>query len=555
MLDLRKALISILLGLVAFAGSFLTLVFSVPPFSISINWFDSLPLLAAMAFGGRYGLLATTVGLGAFYPFFIWGNNGWACLVTCILLIGWPTTVGWLRRVRERKPAFWNNHALIYLASVMLFCLFTWLFFPLAFYLNPPFWNPSAELSMDQAVLNSIVIKGFVVFLAIIFFVDLVLKLPVLRSVLGLAPRKESRYNGRTFVAIFAGSLLVWLVFITFNRTLLLEGQNPDFLQITDPHEIIALLVILFADVFIASALILYLESRIRAEDFITVNQERLALAVKSASIGIWDWDVTEDRLVWDDSMYVLYGVDKASFSSAYDAWIRTLHPEDRGMAEEASKAALRGERDYDPVFRILRASGEVRTIEADALTIRDKQGKAIRQIGVNVDITERKKAEEELNRSLREKEILLRELYHRTKNTMQVVRSMVLTSFGVTGNKIAVDFAIEAKELLLDSAIPLGLILNELLTNSLKYAFPGDRVGRISIAFAISAPGILRLTYRDDGIGFPEGFDFRTHGTLGFNLFHGIVEQQMMGSVEFRSGNGASCTLEFPEGLYSERV
>ncbi len=332
---------------------------------------------------------------------------------------------------------------------------------------------------------------------------------------------------------------------------------------------------------------------------------------MKSASIGIWDWDVTEDRLVWDDSMYVLYGVDKASFSGAYDAWIRTLHPEDRGMAEEASKAALRGERDYDPVFRILRASGEVRTIKADALTIRDKQGKAIRQIGVNVDITERKKAEEELNRSLREKEILLRELYHRTKNTMQVVRSMVLlqaekypdvpevkdlaittetriqaislvhqmlyqsqdlsrieigeyirglsgmvlTSFGVTGNKIAVDFAIEAKELLLDSAIPLGLILNELLTNSLKYAFPGDRVGRISIAFAISAPGILRLTYRDDGIGFPEGFDFRTHGTLGFNLVHGIVEQQMMGSVEFRSGNGASCTLEFPEGLYSERV
>ncbi|MFZ4388355.1 MAG: sensor histidine kinase, partial [Chthoniobacterales bacterium] len=289
----------------------------------------------------------------------------------------------------------------------------------------------------------------------------------------------------------------------------------------------------------------------------------------------------------------------------------QTLHPEDRVMAEESSKASLRGERDYDSQFRILRANGEVRTIKADALTIRDQQGKAIRQIGVNIDITERKKAEEELLRSLREKETLLRELYHRTKNTMQVVRGMVLlhaekypgvpevkelaastetrieaislvhqmlyqsqdlsridigeyirglagmvlASFGSTGGRIAMDFDIAAKALLLDSAIPLGLVLNELLTNSLKYAFPGDRAGTVSIALAASTPGKLRLTYRDDGIGLPESFDFRSQGSLGLSLVHGIGEQQMMGSVEFRGRPGVCCTFDFPEGLYGERV
>ncbi len=116
-------------------------------------------------------------------------------------------------------------------------------------------------------------------------------------------------------------------------------------------------------------------------------------------------------------------------------------------------------------------------------------------------------------------------------------------------------DFNIEVKDLILDSAIPLGLILNELLTNSLKFAFPGDRAGTVSIALAASAPGKLRLTYRDDGIGLPESFDFRSQGSLGLNLVHGIGEQQMMGSVEFQGGAGVSCTLEFPEGLYDERV
>jgi two-component sensor histidine kinase len=86
--------------------------------------------------------------------------------------------------------------------------------------------------------------------------------------------------------------------------------------------------------------------------------------------------------------------------------------------------------------------------------------------------------------------------------------------------------------------------------------AFAGiGRIGRLRRPVRAETAAKLRLTYRDDGIGLPESFDFRSQGSLGLSLVHGIGEQQMMGSVKFTSGVGVSCTFEFPEGLYDERV
>ena len=82
-------------------------------------------------------------------------------------------------------------------------------------------------------------------------------------------------------------------------------------------------------------------EARLRA------SEDRLQLAVEAAELGIWDWDVEQDRLVWDDSMYRLYGVRKEEFSGAYDAWCRCLVPEDIARATADVQAALRGDREY----------------------------------------------------------------------------------------------------------------------------------------------------------------------------------------------------------------
>ena len=136
-------------------------------------------------------------------------------------------------------------------------------------------------------------------------------------------------------------------------------------------------------------------EKRKSGEIALRVNEERLKLATSAGNIGIWDWDTVRNILTWDESMYSLYGIRKEDFGGAYDAWIRTLHPDDRQYTDGEIQAALRGEREYAPEFRIIHPDGTVRNIKAASKTYYDPQGNPLRMVGTNIDITERKQAEE----------------------------------------------------------------------------------------------------------------------------------------------------------------
>ena len=219
--------------------------------------------------------------------------------------------------------------------------------------------------------------------------------------------------------------------------------------------------------------------------------------------------------------------------------------------------------------------------------------------------------SEKNLKHSLNEKETLLRELYHRTKNTLQIVlgiltlqssnysgnaeiekfikdadnrihaialvhqmlyksqdlsrisireyfqelTALMLKSYEDAGNGISLEVSVDELHFLIDSAIPCGMILNELLSNSLKYAFPGNRTGKIFISLTEGHEGKFRLCYSDNGVGVPPGFDFRTQETLGLKLIFGIGEQQLQGTVSFENRNGISCIIEFPPTSYQARV
>jgi len=132
-------------------------------------------------------------------------------------------------------------------------------------------------------------------------------------------------------------------------------------------------------------------------EQALAKSEQRLKLAAASGHLGIWDRDIESGIQIWDDRMYEIYGVTKNSFPATFEAWGKRLHQDDRERVMKESQAAVRGEKDYDTEFRILHPDGSVKYIKASGLVIRDTEGKAIRIIGINWDITEQKNLEEKL--------------------------------------------------------------------------------------------------------------------------------------------------------------
>ncbi|MDQ3040398.1 MAG: PAS domain-containing protein, partial [Pseudomonadota bacterium] len=133
---------------------------------------------------------------------------------------------------------------------------------------------------------------------------------------------------------------------------------------------------------------------RERAESVLRNTSDRLALATQSAQIGIWDWDVLSNTLVWDAQMLRLYGLREGGFGESYKVWALSLHPDDRERVLTEVSDAVAGIRDYDSQFRIFLPDGQLRYIEARGLVQRAADGTALRMIGVNRDISEQMQAE-----------------------------------------------------------------------------------------------------------------------------------------------------------------
>ncbi|MEA5577425.1 GAF domain-containing protein [Anabaena sp. UHCC 0451] len=147
---------------------------------------------------------------------------------------------------------------------------------------------------------------------------------------------------------------------------------------------------------------------------------DRLQLAVKSAQIGIWDWDIVNDCLVWDEQMYKIYGFKTSEFLGAVEAWERSLHPDDATNTKAILQQAIRGEKDFDPEFRIVCPDGTVRIIQGYGIVQRNSQGQAERMIGVNLDITERKQAARKIKQQA-EKEYLLNQITKRIRESLDL--------------------------------------------------------------------------------------------------------------------------------------
>ena len=149
---------------------------------------------------------------------------------------------------------------------------------------------------------------------------------------------------------------------------------------------------------------------------------ERLKIATQTVQIGIWEYDLTKNELVWDSAMYKIFGIKKNQFSGVFEAWKSAIHPDDKEKALKATNDAILGLKDFDEEFRILLKNGEVKYIKGLSKTIRNLKGTAIKMTGANWDITELRSTELRLKRS--------KELFAETFDSASIGMAIVSPDF-----------------------------------------------------------------------------------------------------------------------------
>ncbi len=238
--------------------------------------------------------------------------------------------------------------------------------------------------------------------------------------------------------------------------------------------------------------------------------------------------------------------------------------------------------------------------LDTQLIPLKKESGETESILGISRDITERKRVEEKIEASLKEKEALLQEIHHRVKNNLQVVSSLLSMQARAAKDEDTVDILTESRNridamalihtqlyesgnlsaikmkgfvdkmvrqmfqsypvrdmkltpivnvadypLPVSIAVPVGLIFNELISNTFKHAFVNRKEGKIEVSLGASGKSIS-MTVRDDGVGLPEGFDINTTTTLGLHLVKILAEDQLRGKLEVVSDEGASFKIVF---------
>ncbi|TRZ71594.1 MAG: PAS domain S-box protein [Bacteroidetes bacterium] len=139
------------------------------------------------------------------------------------------------------------------------------------------------------------------------------------------------------------------------------------------------------------------ISDRKHAEQELERMIDRFNLATRSGNMGVWEWDVKTNQLLWDDKMLELYGVEREVFPNTHESWEKLVHPDDIARINEEIQLAFSGEKEYDCEFRVVFQDGSIHTIKTYAEVVRDSAGIPLRMTGINFDISEQKKTQESL--------------------------------------------------------------------------------------------------------------------------------------------------------------
>lgn len=267
--------------------------------------------------------------------------------------------------------------------------------------------------------------------------------------------------------------------------------------------------------------------------------------------------------------------------------------------ARERFDRVLRGEIVREDVH--INYKGKKMILSVTEVPLRDKAGEIYGLCGIAREVSTRVELEKALESSLKEKEALLREIHHRVKNNMQIISSLLNLQAYNVGNpeltailkdcqnrirsmamihehlykstnlarinfadylnrllvhlynvhnqsqeKVKLETELEPIEMDIGTAIPLGLLASELISNSFKHAFPGGRSGRVRVIFKALVPSGFKLEISDDGVGLPEGFDLGPGRTFGLQLVD-LLKDQIGARLEVDRTSGARFIITAP--------
>ena len=344
-------------------------------------------------------------------------------------------------------------------------------------------------------------------------------------------------------------------------------------------------------------------------------SERHLAEAQRMAHIGNWEWNILTDKIYWSEEMFRIFGRSPQEGAPNYNEFLNFIHPEDRDFAFSTIKNTISG-KPRSIIYRIVLANEEERTIYKQSEVILDGENNPIRIRGIAQDITERKKSEEALaNIETARKQ----EIHHRIKNNLQVISSLldlqaeqfknreyiknseILEAFRESQDRVismaliheelhkgnrfeTLNFSPYIEELAeslfhtytigssdislkldleqnisfdMDTAVPLGIIVNELVSNALKYAFSDGEAGEITIRlqreeneeqiYSLDKDRSITfiLSVSDNGVGIAENLDIEDLDSLGLQLVTTLVDQ-LGGELEIKRNKGTKFAIRF---------
>jgi PAS domain S-box-containing protein len=331
-------------------------------------------------------------------------------------------------------------------------------------------------------------------------------------------------------------------------------------------------------------------------------NELKLDLAVEASRTVIWEWDVEDDSTWFDNNFFRLTGLTLEDNRIYGDNWYKYISPEDREKNDAEFENIMSGKTAvYESEFRFIKADGETLwVLSRGKITSRGADGRPVKMAGTFTNIDSIKKTQQKLNAALEEKEVLFREMNHRIKNNLAIITGLIsleaseikeektrkmllelktrihmislihqklcysdrvtdinlkefiyeiIYTLQADAAKVKYEINVPDYNMPVKKAVTLGLILNELVTNSIKYAFRGSEKNIIFIKVKIEED-MLNLELGDNGIGLKDNEEHS--GAMGLKLVYALLHQ-LDAEVGKTIDRGTVWTIKFRPGSQTE--